>query len=69
MSTGSVHVLPLFSVVLTAISPGVAGVAVTPDGRHIISASWDNTLKLGIWIPGANSERSMATLAVSLEWR
>ncbi len=43
---------------------GVTACAVTPDGRHVISASWDHTLK--VWELG--SGRAVATLEGHTAW-
>jgi len=47
---------------------GVAALAVMPDGCRAVSASFDKTLKLWDWIPGANSARWKVTQAFSMQW-
>jgi WD40 repeat protein len=43
---------------------GVSACAVTPDGRHVVSASWDQTLK--VW--ELATARALATLQGHTHW-
>ena len=48
----------------------VEAVAVTPDGKRAVSASWDKTLRgCGTWRPAASCARWKATLARCGAWR
>ena len=54
---------------LEATSNPVLGVAVTPDGKRAVSASWDKTLKVWDLETGRVCARWKATLVTSMAWR
>ena len=51
-------------------SDSVYGVAVTPDGKRAVSASWDKTLKVWDLETGARAAHAgRPRLLVSMAWR